>query len=193
MYAVVAPGLKGIYDNPRSIDKITALYPYAKYRKFRTEEECWKFLNMYENNHSIDEVYNYGSTFPQHFITMEYFIRSSLYYNYRTDKVGYVRIVSQDAIVENCAGLIKARVDNVVADNNLISGHMIAIFHGLKTIGSWLDVNIIVPDHSIFYAINSYTGNNRVIERVRRHIKERQGEVALTLPRRKRGEIPDEC
>jgi hypothetical protein len=193
MYAVIAPGFKGVYDNPRVLDKIVALYPYAKYRKYRTEEECWEFLNKYTNNRSISEVYKYGNTFKTHFVTMEYFIRDSIYYNYHTDKIGYVRVVSDTATVENCPGLIKAKVDNVAADDRMISGHMVAIFHGLKLIGSWLDVNIIVPDHSVFYAIHSYTGNNRAIETVKNCIKERQGEVALSLPRRERREMPDEC
>ena len=35
MYAVVAPGLKGIYEDPKVIDKIMALYPYTKFRKFQ--------------------------------------------------------------------------------------------------------------------------------------------------------------
>jgi hypothetical protein len=192
MYAVVAPGLKGVYDNPRILDKIVTLYPYAVYRKFRTETECWEFLRKYDSKRSIAEIYNYGNTFKKLFVTMEYFIRDSIFYNYRIEDVGFIKIVAPEMVVENCPGLIKARIDNIAADNRLISGHMIAIFHGLRLIGSWLDVNIIMPDHSVFYALHSYTGANRIINKVRGHIKARQGEVAFTIPRRKGGEAIDE-
>ena len=181
MYAVVAPGLKGIYEDEKSIERILALYPYTKFRKFKTEQECWDFLARNNNNHGIDEITCYGDTFSTHYVTMEYFIRDSIYYNFYTDRVGYIKVVYKDAIVENRSDLIMVKLDNIVADNNTIWGHMIAIYHGLKIIGELMDVNIIVPDHSIFYALHSYTGNNRVIGRVNSLIKQRLGNVALTL------------
>jgi hypothetical protein len=188
MYAVIAPGFKGVYDNPRVLDKIMALYPYARFRKYRTEEECWEFLNKNTVTRGISAIYKYGNTFKKHFVNMEYFIRESIFFNYFTDKVGYVRMVADDAVVENCSGLIKVRLDNIVVDNNKISGHMVAIYQGLRLIGDWMDVNITVPDHSVFYALHAYTGNNRAITKVQNHMKERQGEVALTLPGRVRDE-----
>lgn len=181
MYAVVAPGLKGVYEDQKTIDRILALYPYTKFRKFQTEEECWRFLARYENNHGIDEIYNYGETFNTHFVTMEYFVRDSLYYNFRTEKLGYIKVVYPNALVENRSNLIKVKLDNIVANNDSIFGHMIAIYHGLKIIGGFIDVNIVVPDHSVFYAVHSYTGNNRVIGRVKDLMRKRQGKVALTL------------
>ena len=100
MYAVVAPGLKGIYEDPKVIDKIMALYPYTKFRKFQTEEECWAFLERYENNHGIEEIRDFGDTFDKHHVVMEYFIRNpNVYFNYDTSKLGTLRLVKDTAII----------------------------------------------------------------------------------------------
>lgn len=181
MYAVVAPGIHGVYTDTKTVERIRALYPYAKIRNFRDEDECWKFVNRYKNSYALDDVYNYGKTFDNMFVTMEYFIRDSLYFNYDTSKVGYIKIISDRAVVNNKAELITARLDNIALEDKSIFGHLIAIYHGLKLIGDMLDVNVVVPDHSVFYALNTYTGNNRVISRVRSFIDSRQGKVSLTI------------
>lgn len=184
MYAVVAPGLKGIYEDPKVIDKIVALYPYTKFRKFSTEEECWAFLERYENNHSIEEITAFGDTFNKHRVVMEYFIRSpNLYFNYDTSKLGTLRLVKDTAIIENRTNLIKAMMPNVIVDGDTIGGHIIAIYNGIKLLGDFIDVEVVVPDHSVFYAIRSYTGNNRAITRLKDYLKVRLGKVSVTLRR----------
>ena len=104
MYAVVAPELKGIYEDPKVIDRILALYPYTKFRKFSTEEECWAFLERYENNHSIEEIKDFGDTFNKHHVVMEYFIRNpNIYYNFDTSNLGTLRIVKDTAVIGHVA------------------------------------------------------------------------------------------
>ena len=161
MYAVVAPGLKGIYEDPKVIDKIMALYPYTKFRKFQTEEE-----------------------FDKHHVVMEYFIRNpNVYFNYDTSKLGTLRLVKDTAIIENRTNLIKAMIPNLIVDRESISGNIIAIYNGIKLLGDFIDVEVVVPDHSIFYAIRSYTGNNRAIARLKDYLKVRLGKVSVTLRR----------
>lgn len=184
MYAVVAPGLKGIYEDPKVIDNILALYPYTKFRKLSTEEECWAFLERYENNHGIDEIRDFGDTFDNHHVVMEYFIhKQNLYFNYDTSKLGTLRIVKESAVIENRTNLIKAMIPNVIVDSNTIGGHVIAIYNGIKLLGDFVDVEVVVPDHSIFYAIRSYTGNSRTIARLKDYLKTRLGKVSVTLRR----------
>lgn len=184
MYAVVAPGLKGIYEDQKVIDKIMALYPYTKFRKFQTEEECWAFLERYENNHGIEEIRDFGDTFDKHHVVMEYFIRNpNVYFNYDTSKLGTLRLVKDTAIIENRTNLIKAMIPNLIVDRESISGNIIAIYNGIKLLGDFIDVEVVVPDHSIFYAIRSYTGNNRAIARLKDYLKVRLGKVSVTLRR----------
>lgn len=184
MYAVVAPGLKGIYHDPKVIDRILTLYPYTKFRKFKTEEECWQFLERNTNKHGIEEISDFGDTFSHHRVKMEYFIRTpNLYYNFDTSGLGTLRVVNQRAIIENRTSLIKALIPNMVVDADTISGHIIAIYNGIKLLGDYVDVEVIVPDHSIFYAMHSYTGQNRNISRLSTYIKSRLGKVSVTLRR----------
>lgn len=184
MYAIVAPGLKGVYEDYHVIERILALYPYAKFRKFLTEAECWDFLNRNENKHTIEEIHNFGDTFDKHHVVMEYFIRDdTLYYNFDTKGLGTLRIFNDKVTIENRSTLIKARIDNVSVDEETINGHIIAIYQGLKLLGDFVDVEVIVPDHSIFYAIKSYTGSNRVITRLKEYIRSRLGNVSITLRR----------
>lgn len=182
MYAVVAPGLKGVYEDPRAIDRILALYPYTKFRKFKTEKECLAFIRLHENKRSIEGIKNFGDTFNRHKAVMEYFIfDGNLYYNFDTKSLGMIRVVSDSAVIENRNTLIKAMLPNIIVDRDTISGHVIAIYNGLRLIGDFIDVEVLVPDHSILYAIHSYTGTNRVIARLRDHIKNRIGNVSVTL------------
>lgn len=184
MYAVVAPGLKGVYEDPRVIDRILALYPYTKFRKLPTEEECWEFIRRNENTHGLEEITNFGDAFPKHHVKMEYFIRdNNIYYNFDTSLIGTLRIAREDVIVENRAQLIKVILPNVVVNPDTISGHVIAVYHGIRLLGDYIDVSVTVPDHSIFYAIHSYTGNARTIVRLRDYLKKRLGKVSVTLKR----------
>lgn len=115
---------------------------------------------------------------------MEYFIRNpNIYYNFDTSNLGTLRIVKDTAVIENRTNLVKAMLPNVVVDPNSISGHIIAIYSGIKLLGDFIDVEVVVPDHSIFYAIRSYTGSNRPIARLRDYLKVRLGKVSVTLRR----------
>lgn len=184
MFAVVAPGLKGIYEDPATIDKILALYPYTKFRKFATEEECWDFLNRFENNRGVEVITNFGDTFDFQHVVMTYYIHNSnLYYNFDTKGLGTLRLSSDKAVIENRTNLVKAMLPNVIVNPNTISGHIIAIYHGIQLLGDYIDVEVVVPDHSIFYAMHSYTGDNRAIRRLRNYTAERVGKVSVTLRR----------
>ena len=184
MYAVVAPGLKGVYEDYTAIERILVLYPYTKFRKFETEAECWEFISRNENKHGLEDITNFGDTFEKHHVLMEYFIRNSnLYYNFDTKTLGTLRLVGDRALIENRNGLIKAQINNVAVDSNKIQGHIIAIYQGIKLLGDFIDVEVIVPDHSIFYAIRSYTGENRAIKRLQDYLRSRQGKVSITLRR----------
>ncbi|MCM1441551.1 MAG: hypothetical protein NC131_20440, partial [Roseburia sp.] len=65
--------------------------------------------------------------------------------------------------------------------DDLISSHLIAIWHGLRIIGDFVDVDVTVPDHSVFYALMTYKGKNKVINRVREFIDKRPANVSVTL------------
>lgn len=184
MYAVIAPGIRGIYQDYKEVEQIRSLYPYAKFRKFRSEEECWTFLDRNENKHGLERITNFGDTFDRARVVMSYIIRPpNLYYNFITKGIGVLRIDSSNSIVENRNDLIKVQLSNVIVDPEKIRGHIVAIYNGIKLLGDYIDVEVIVPDHSIFYAIHSYTGKDWTISKLNKHIRSRLGNVSITLRR----------
>lgn len=183
-YAVIVPGINTVFKSWNEVQRISILYPYARYRKFKTEEECWEYVKRYTTRRVYHDISKYGETFNRHYVTMEYFIRADkVYYNFFTKKLGYIAIVSEDANVEviNRTGNIKVILKNIYLDDNIISNHLIAIWHGLRIIGDLIDVDVRVPDHSIFYALMTYNGKTRSINRVRTYIDERLAKVSVSM------------
>ena len=184
MYAVVAPGYTGIHADIKDVKNLLAIHPYLKFSKVRTEEGGWEYINTHKVSRRVAGVWNYGSTFPQCHVKMEYIIGrdSTIYLNYDTSRFGTVKIANVDVPLDQRSGRISARLDSYVIDRNRISGHMVAIKAGLELIGELIDVEVIIPDYSIYYALRSYTGTkNREVLRVQEYIKQRIGEVSITL------------
>ena len=182
IYGVVAPGISGVYENFDYVRRIQTLYPYCKFRKFHTESEAWNFVKRYENKHAFTTLTHYGDTFDKLCVKMEYFIENdTIYYNFRTKGVGTIKLYSDTAIINNRSDLIMAELRDVHLNPMMISAHMIAIYHGLVLLGDYLDVDVLVRTHSVYYALMSYTGNNRVIRRTTEKIKHRLGNLSVTL------------
>lgn len=183
-YAVVVPGISTVYERWSDVQRIIALYPYPKFRKFKTAEECWDFVKRNTYKRVYTDVVKYGDTFSELCVEMQYFIRhGAVYYNFKPKKTGYLALDCEDDSVEviNRINNIKVKMSNIELNDELITSHMIAIWHGLRIVGDFVDVNIIVPDHSIFYALMTYTGKNKIITRVRSYIDDRLANVSVTL------------
>lgn len=181
-YGVVAPGISGVYEDFDYVRRIQTLYPYCKFRKFRTEEEAWDFVNRNENKRQFTNLKQYGDTFDKLFVQMEYFIeKDKIYYNFDTSGVGAIKLTSVTAIIDNRSELIMACMKDIHLNPNMISAHMVAIYHGLDIIGDYLDVDIVINNHSVYYALMSYTGKSRVIRRTTDRIKDRLGNVSVTI------------
>lgn len=182
MYAVVGPGIKGVYKEIRDVNAAISLHPYAKFRKFRTEAECWEFINTHTPKRLLETVTSFGRAFPVCRVVMTYFIREGrAYYNFNTKHFGTLRLTEEVDELEVHADRISARVDSPGLDNSKIMSHLVAIQYGIKLLGRLTDVEVIVPDHSIFYAIRSYTGSNSMPKRFRAFLETREGQVSITL------------
>lgn len=183
-YAVVVPGISQVYKTWHEVERVISLYPYPKFRKFETEEECWEYVRRHTYKRVYTDVCKYGDTFDSLYVQMQYFIRSDrVYYNFFTKKLGYIAIEchDDDVSVTNRTGNVKAVVNNIFLNDDLITSHLIAIWHGLRIIGDFIDVDVTVPDHSIFYALMTYKGSNKVINRVRDFIDKRPAKLSVTL------------
>ena len=183
-YAVMVPGINTVYETWAEVERIAVLYPYPRFRKFKTTEECWEYVRRHTAKKVYRDVNKYGETFKDMYVRMEYFIRPGrVCYNFFTKKIGYIAIENNDPniSVTNRSGSIKVVLNEIYLNDDLISNHLIAIWHGLRIIGTMIDVDIQVPDHSIFYALMTYKGKNKTITRVREYIDRRPAKVSVSL------------
>lgn len=185
-YGVVAPGISMVYADYADVRRILALYPYTKFRKFKKEEEAWEFVRTYSMKYRLlDNIYKYGDTFSKHYISMEYFIgKDALYYNFDTRRIGYIKVPERkNHIIDNRSNLITVKIENFRLNNETITGHLMAICKGLDVIGEYIDVDIKLHDHSVFYVFQSYSGTNQAILKIIQRIKDRMAKISLTLPK----------
>jgi hypothetical protein len=183
-YGYVGPGMFHVTKNYQVIDRLAALFPYSKYRKFRTEEEAWEFITRNGKRPELKNVVRYGDTFENHYVTVDYIItEDTVFYNVSTSKLGYIKLISDDSnfVIENRTDMITVRLKNIFLNKDMISSHAIAIYHILKLLGNYIDVEVIVPDHSIFYMLTIYTGSKPTILKLKKLIGSRQGKLSVTL------------
>lgn len=184
MYAVVAPGLKGVYRDSKDIDEILKMYPYARFHKFFTEEQCYLWISENSSSRRLEEIRDYGTALKARHVVMEYYIKDDfLYVNYNTKNFGRMRIsVPEDEGIQliqatnYCALKVPFEIRAKPLHRSLLG-----IVDGLELIGDMIDVVVKVPDHSVFYALRSYTGKDPVINRAQAAVRERQGGTSISL------------
>lgn len=183
MYAVVAPGLSTIYTNWNDVERIKKLYPYPKWKKVYSEADAKEWLRRNTYGTGLRTVTKYGSTIDDLYINVQYKIfPDCLAIVYDTSRVGNVRLPSTRNIVAYNGDKISVKVPNIFLSNESISGHMSAIYNILNLIGDIMDVNIELPNYSIFYSLTGYSkGNQRAIATVQDLIRNRQGAVSYTM------------
>lgn len=182
-YGLVAPGYKTITTDYQMVERAKVFYPYLKWRKFTTSEAALEFISRNYTDKRVKMIRNYGDTFNDLYISAKYTIaNNSVYYELDTRRVGNFRIIAPSALVEYRAGRVYIKMENAYLDPNSISGNMSAIFHLLDIVGECIDVNLMLPNFSIYYALTQYKrGNIRPIRLVQDKIASRLCKVAFTL------------
>lgn len=183
MYAIVAPGLSGVFANWSDVDRIRRLYPYPKWTKCATEEQAHEWLRRNTYGHGLSAITNYGNTLENLYIKVKYKIFTDcICYVLDCKHVGNIRLHNDDALIEYKGSKINIKLDNIYLSNESISGHMSAIYNILNMLGPYIDVDIELPYYSLFYALTGYSkGNNRYVQIVKSLIDDRLGEVAYSL------------
>lgn len=183
MYAIVAPGISCVYTNWNDVERIKKLYPYPKWCKCRTEEEAHEWIRRNAYGHNLSAITKYGNTFSKLHVKVKYLIATDcIYYVVDCKHVGNLRIHSDDVLVEYKGSKIYIKLPNIYVSNESLAGHMSAVYNILTLLGPYLDVDIVLPYYSLFYALTVYSkGNNRYVQMVKTLISERLGEVSYSL------------
>lgn len=186
MYVLIANGYKGIVESKETLDILSSIYPYPKFRKVKTKEDAIKFLNRYNRRDYGVQFNNYGTTDSNYcYAFIKYVIdNSDLYVSIDTSKIGFIRINNKnkkDVVVDNRPTMIRFKISNINLKDELISDHCIAIYTILDILGEYVDVNIEIPDISVYLALYKYVGESYVIKNTQEIIKERLGGVSVTI------------
>lgn len=186
MYVFVANGYKGIIESKQVLDVMSSIYPYPKFRKVRTMEDAIHFLARYDRGEVQPNFDTYGDTDKNFgFAKINYVIdKDDLFVTIDTSKVGFIRINPNgmsDTVVDNRPTMIRVRISGIYLNNDLISDHCVAITTILNLLGGYVDVNIVVPDISIYLAMTRYTGDNYIIRECREVLQNRLGGVSITI------------
>lgn len=183
MYAVVAPGIKGIYRSIRDVDEILKAFPYARFKKCHTEDECYEWIRTNNTLRKLEAVVDYGTAMKFCHIVMDYHLtEDTLYVNYDSSKFGSIRIDNDDPTVEVWNGQSVCAVKMPFAIKaRPIQRHLLAICTALDFIGDIVDVVVKVPDHSIFYALRSYTGKDSIVCHAQDTVRSRRGGTSISL------------
>lgn len=183
MYAVIASGIVRIVGTAEEVNILSAIYPYAKIHYAKTMDEAQQWILENSRKKYNTRVQKYGNTAWTRYIQIKYYIsNNSIFYNLDIRKFGRTRIPLQDGIlVDNRSNFIKVKVLNTYLNNMLIQHHALAIKRILTLLGDYCDVDIIVPDMSIYIAMTDYSGKDRILKSVSMQIKKRLGGVSFTV------------
>lgn len=186
MYALVANGIQTICRTQRQLDTMLAIYQYPKFAKCSTEEEALAWIRRHSRHVSAMCSRHYGDTSSKGYAVLRYAIKdNAVYAVLETNLLGYIRVESQsDDVRVSCSrDVIYINVIGVVLDDGMIAHHIIAIRRLLRIIGEYVDVDIVVPDMSVYLAATKYKGKNYIIKVMQKDIMSRLGGVSFTVER----------
>lgn len=184
MYAFVANGIQTICQTQRQLEGLLALYPYPKFQKCTTVEDARKWIRNNQRSIQSTQLSNYGDTAISGYATVQYEIQeNAVFYKVDTSKIGVLQILNteEDILVDSRQDVLNITCLNLKLNDNLIIHHVIAIRKILRILGKFIDINLCVPDISVYLAIKKYSGLNYIIKGVQQDIFERLGAVAVTI------------
>ena len=187
-YAIVGPGLKTVSQDWLQIKELSQIFPYCKFRKFPTEAGAWDFINLNMRTYSDLSLYKYGNTFDNLYIQLKYIIyKNKIYFTFNTEHFGNIRLIpNKKSVIEymqKCVTVLYTNDEEL--DCNLISTHLRAIQRGISMLGDFVDVDIVVPNYSIYYALTLYSGDDPEISFFTQLLKSRLGAYSISLNNKK--------
>lgn len=180
MYAFISNEYRTTVNSQRQLDFLLSVYSYPKFKKVNSAQEAKQWFAEQDRAFIKSSSIRYGSKQKAAYVSVEYFIAdNNVYYNLHTGNFGYMRFIDLPDNVKQDAryDLIKLKLCNVALNDLLISHHCIAIEHILKILGPYINVEIVLPDISVYLACVKYTGKNFAIRRIKRVLSERLGET----------------
>lgn len=185
MYVYITNGRAGITDSYDKVRLIQRLYPYTLVRNLPTKGHCIEYVlkHNYREDYS-SKIYNYGNANKESVIKMEFFIKDhSIYYTFELpDLYSSVDILESRGIeVDNRGTIINVRVKSTNLGNSLITHQLLAVRRGLRIIGPFADVNVVLNDMSTYLLLKYTSSKMREVKDTEVFLEDRLGVVNLTV------------
>ena len=186
MFAFVSNEYKTVVQTVSQLDFLCSIFSYPKFSKVANMTEARNFFAANDRNYisSIMSKTKYGKQNKVGYITVEYFIaNNSIFCNVNTKHFGFIRLKEypDNVAVQSGYSDMKLKFKNIVLDNRLIAHHCLAISNILKFFGNEVNIEIILPDVSVYLALTKYTGKNFIIKNLQSLINSRDGAVYYTV------------
>ena len=184
MFAFISNEYRTIVKTTARLELLLSIYSYPKFVKVKTEDEAKEFFRQQDRAFIKRGALHYGGKDKCSYMRVEYFIAdNNIYCNIDTSNFGFVRLgtlpsnVSQEATYD----LLRVKIKNVILNDDLIPHHCLAINNILTLFDDYVNIEIVVPDVSVFLACTKYGGKDTTINRVKNFINSRPGEVYFTI------------
>lgn len=184
MYAFVSNEYRAVVYTQRQLDFLTSVYTYPQFKKVNTVEEAQQFFNQCNRKFIGTGLSKYGKDKDVSYIRIQYFIDGrNIYANVDTSHFGFIKLydVPDNVKQDSSYDLLKLKICNVILDDSLIAHHCIAITNILSLFDSYINIELIIPDISIFLACTKYDGKNYTIKRLQSVLNGRMGKVFYTI------------
>lgn len=180
MYAFLSNEYRTTVYTQRQLDFLISIYSYPQFKKVNSEAEAARWFSEQDRKFIRDTKVRYGRKDKVSYIAVEYFIAdNNIYYNIDTSKFGLIKFeeIPSNAVQDVRFDFIKLKLKNVVLNDVLIAHHCIAISNILKILGPYPNIELKLPDISVYLACTKYTGKNFVIQKTKREIRDRFGDT----------------
>ena len=183
MFAFVSNEYSGIVYSKQHVKVLSNIYTYPVVQYCRTEAECRDFIRRHPRfAYSGGKKAGWKKTTA--YIRIEYFIADqTIYANLYTDHFGFVqlKLLNKNILQSATYDMIKLKIPYVNVEDESITSHCIAIQNIINLLSPIVNVQVKVPDLSVYLALTEYTGNNTTIMRIKKSLSNRVGKVALLL------------
>lgn len=184
MYAFISNEYRSIVYTQRQLDFLSSIYSYPKFKMVNTMAEANEFFAKNYREFYKPSLNQYGKVDDIGYISIQYFIDGrNIYVNVFTKHFGFIKLsnlpknVKQDASYD----LLKLKICNVILDDSLIAHHCTAISNILSLFDLYINMELILPDVSVYLACTKYKGKNFSIRNLQSVLQARMGVTFYTI------------
>ncbi len=184
MYAFVSNEYRAIVYSQRQLDFLISVYTYPQFRKVDTVAEAKAFFIQCNRDFMKSGLNKYGRESDIGYISIQYFIDGkNIYCNVDTRHFGFIKLSNLPANVkqDSTYDLLKLKICNVVLNDALIAHHCTAIANILSLFDKYINIELVLPDISIYLACTKYKGKNFSIRNLQGVLTSRLGSTFYTM------------